>query len=364
LNNIKTIKQPEILLIDDTPEHIETVVSALKQYHFRIRVASRGSTGLKLLKDHQPDLILLDIYMPEMDGFEVCKQIKNDDNLCDIPVIFFTARNDEESIKKGFELGGQDYVTKPFHLSELLARVNTHIKLKQQNESLKEAYQELDSFCYSVSHDLKAPLCSIDKLAEYLLSDCLYKLDKDDQELITNIHDKSKEVITMIDRLLEFSKMCKSEINYQTIDLTKTFTDIYDELILLHADRTVKLQLSELPQLQGDPVMIKLLVSNLLSNAFKFTGIRNTAIIEVTCSESSHEYTISVKDNGVGFDMRHSAKLFGVFQRLHPTSEFEGSGVGLAIIQRIIKRHHGQVWITGEVNNGATLTFRLPKNIN
>ncbi|MBZ4646047.1 MAG: two-component system, sensor histidine kinase and response regulator [Petroclostridium sp.] len=361
MGKIHLISQPEILLVDDTPEHIEAAVSVLRENNFRVRIATKGNTALKLIKQHQPDLILLDIYMPEMDGFEICEIIKSNSDFSSIPVIFLTASNDEESIKKGFALGAQDYVVKPFNISELLARVNTHIKLKQQTQSLREANRELDSFCYSVSHDLKAPLLSISKLIEYLASDYLDKLDSEGQELINNIREKSMEVINIIDHLLEFSKMSEMQMQTEVIHLEQLFHKVYDELIKLQPKRQIKFNVKHLPDIKGDPVMIRLLVLNILSNALKYTRNRKKAIIEVTSSESESEYIISVRDNGVGFDMRYASRLFGVFQRLHSQNEFEGSGVGLAICQKILKRHHGKAWMIGEVDKGATFYFSFPK---
>ena len=353
--------QPEILLVEDTPEHIEAVVTVLHENNFRIRIAKKWSTALELLNQHHPDLILLDIFMPEMDGFELCRTIKCNPDFSSIPIIFLTASDDEDSIRKGFELGAQDYVVKPFNTSELLARVNTHIILKRQTESLKEANRELDSFCYTVSHNLKAPLLSINKLIEYLIADYRNKLDSEGQELVSIIQEKSVEVIAVIDHLLEFSRMCELPMQNEAIRLEQLFLDVYNELIQLQDHRQVRLILGQLPDVTGDPVMIRMLVSNIISNALKYTRNRETAAIEVSFSESENEYSFAVRDNGVGFDMRYSARLFGVFQRLHSQKEFEGSGVGLAICQKILKRHNGQAWITGEVDKGATFYFTFPK---
>ncbi|HEY3426385.1 MAG TPA: response regulator [Negativicutes bacterium] len=363
LKYVQPLNQSEILLVDDTPEHIEAAVSVLRDNNFKIRIATKGSTAFKLIKQHQPDLILLDVYMPEMDGFEVCKMIKSNSDYSSIPIIFLTSSNDEESIKKGFAVGAQDYVTKPFNTSELLARVTTHIKLKQQTEFLKQANQELDSFCYSVSHDLKAPLLSIGKLIDYLVSDYADKIDTEGQELIGNIQDKSLEVIQIIDHLLDFSRMCEMPMQIESINLEKLFREVYDELINLQPQRQVEFTITHLPSIVGDPVMIKLLVLNILSNALKYTGNREKAMINVTASESKSEYIISIQDNGAGFDMRYASRLFEVFQRLHSQREFEGSGVGLAISQRILKRHHGKAWIIGKIDEGAIFYFSFPKKI-
>lgn len=362
MENMLLSKPSDILLVDDTPEHIEAAVMVLKDSNFRIRVATSGDTALKLINNQKPDLILLDISMPQMDGFELCKLIKNTPDLSSIPVIFLTSSNDEESIRKGFDLGGQDYVIKPYNATELLARVNTHLILKRHTESLKEANQELDSFCYTVSHDLKAPLLSLSKLVEILTEDHINQLDEDGKELVFNIQEKSTEIIQTIDRLLEFSKMCEMKVHYQSLNLYDIFVDVYNDLKTIEPHRKVLLNIQPLPWVNGDRVMIKLLISNILSNAFKYTRNKETAIIDVQSTEGNNEYVFSISDNGAGFDMRYSSRLFGVFQRLHSKDEFEGSGVGLAICQRILKRHNGRAWMTGEVNKGATFYFSLPKN--
>lgn len=359
--NMLLQKSFDILLVDDTPEHIDVAVQVLKDNNFRIRVATDGNTALKLIYQQKPDLILLDIYMPQMDGFELCRLIKNTPDLKSIPIIFLTAYSDEESIRKGFELGGQDYVVKPFNASELLARVNTHLMLKCQAESLKEANKELDSFCYTVAHDLKSPLLSLNKLVEFLVEDYINQLDPVGKELLYNIKEKSSEIIHTIDRLLEFSKMCEMQVNFEILNLNEMFIEVCNELKNLEPERDIRIHIQPLPKVYGDRVLIRLLILNILSNAFKYTRNKPTAIIDIQSTEENNEYVFSVSDNGVGFDMKYSSRLFGVFQRLHTKDEFEGSGVGLAICQRILKRHNGRAWMTGEIDKGATFYFTLPK---
>ncbi|KNY29783.1 response regulator [Pseudobacteroides cellulosolvens] len=362
MENSHSSKPSDILLVDDTAEHIEAAVLVLKNSNFRIRVATSGDEALNLIYKQKPDLILLDIYMPQMDGFELCKLIKNTPDLRNIPIIFLTSYNDEESIRKGFDFGGQDYVVKPYNASELLARVNTHLILKKHTESLKEANQELDSFCYTVSHDLKAPLLSLNKLVEILAEDHINQIDENGKELISNIQEKSIEIINTVDRLLEFSKMCEMKVHYQSLNLSDIILDVYNDLKSLESHRKIILNLEPLPFIIGDSVMIRLLILNILSNAFKYTRHKETAIIDVGSMEVNNEYIFSVSDNGAGFDMKYSSRLFGVFQRLHSKEEFEGSGVGLAICQRILKRHNGKSWMKGEIDKGATFYFSLPKN--
>lgn len=364
MNSSGAIDKYEILIVDDTPEQIEMAMLVLKSNNYKVRVATKGETALKLLERQKPDLILLDIFMPEIDGFELCRIIKQNDDFKNIPIIFLTSSDDEQSIKKGFDSGAQDYVTKPFNTTELLARVKTHIKLKEQTESLYHANRELDSFCYSIAHDLKAPLLSISKLIEYLSLDYHDKLGDDGNSLINNIQKKSTELTAIINHLLEFSRMCEMDMKLEPINLNTLIQSVFDELMLAQPDRTVVLDMPRLPEITGDSIMLRILVTNILSNSLKYSARRQRAEISVEYTGHRHDYVFCIRDNGAGFDMKYSARLFQVFQRLHSSKEFEGSGVGLSICQRILKRHNGKAWMTGEVENGASFYFSFPKAVN
>jgi two-component system, sensor histidine kinase and response regulator len=362
MNSSNSIEKYEILIVDDTPEQIETAMYVLKSNNYKVRVATKGLTALKLLEKQVPDLILLDIFMPGIDGFELCKLIKANEAFKNIPIIFLTSSDDEESIKKGFDSGAQDYVTKPFNNIELLARVNTHIKLKQQTQSLSEANKELDSFCYSIAHDLKAPLLSISKLIEYLYCDYSDKFDEDANTLITNIQKKSLELTDIIDHLLEFSRMCEFEMNLEEIDVNVLFKSVYSELLLTQpSSRVIDISIQTMPIIIGDTIMMRILITNILSNSIKYTSTKEISKIDISFTENHSNLVFCIKDNGVGFDMKYSSRLFQVFQRLHSSKEFEGSGVGLSICQRILKRHNGKAWMTGEVDKGTSFYFSFPK---
>ena len=361
MDSENSIDKYEILIVDDSPEQIETAIHVLKSNNYKVRVATKGLTALKVLKKQVPDLILLDIFMPEIDGFELCKLIKENETFKNIPIIFLTSSDDEQSIKKGFDSGAQDYVTKPFNNTELLARVNTHIRLKQQTQSLFEANKELDSFCYSIAHDLKAPLLSISKLIEYLYLDYTDKLGEEANTLLLNIKKKSSELTGIIDHLLEFSHMCELRMNLEEIDMNEIFKSVYDELLLnIPASRIINMKMQPLPTITGDKIMLRLLITNILSNSFKYTSTRKISKIDIEYTQQQSNYVFCISDNGVGFDMKYSSRLFQVFQRLHSSKEFEGSGVGLSICQRILKRHNGKAWMTGEVDKGASFYFSLP----
>jgi len=252
-----------------------------------------------------------------------------------------------------FEKNREDLITKEEHFEAL----------QQVNLELRQANQELNYFCHSVAHDFKSPLQSINKLSNYLIRDYVDKVDSNGQELITHIQNKSAEVVTITDHLLELSRMSQKQITMKDIKLEPLFRGVYDELIELQPERQVVFKIKQLPMIQGDPIMIKILVTNILSNALKYTRNRKQAIIEVASVEDEKNYVISVKDNGVGFDMSDSSRLFKIFERLHSVDKFEGTGVGLVVCQKILKRHNGKAWLNGKVNEGAVFSFSFPKSL-
>jgi signal transduction histidine kinase len=356
------IKQSiNILIVDDTPEYIQMAGEILRPLGHRIRVANGGQLALKLIEQEIPSLILLDIKMPDIDGFEVCKILKANPDYNDIAIIFITSSYEEENISKGFLLGAQDYVIKPYNASELVARVKSHIKIIQQAKELMAAYHELDQFCHSISHDLKSPLQVINQLTE-LLKDELPETSTQANEIISHINTKCTQSITMIERLLEFSKMTQMACHFTTVDLNKIFSDTLKELTSLEAERQFQIDMNNLSTINANAFLISLLVQNILGNAIKFTRHKAISKIKITGTALIHNYQVTIEDNGAGFDPNYSNKLFQVFERLHSSQEFEGTGVGLAIVNRIMRRHGGSVTITAQPNIGATVTLLFPND--
>jgi len=351
----------QIMLIDDSPSSIEVAISVLRQHDYQIRIATSAATALDLLTRQLPDIILLDVNMPDIDGFTFCRQLKNLPAYKDIPIIFLTASDDESSIQTAFDLGAQDYVTKPFKTSELLARVKTHIKLRQQQQDLQRSYDELNTFCSTISHDLKSPLLSLGQLASFLQTDYENILDNNGRELISTMQEKTQEVIGIIDHLLEFSRAARMNLTRSNVDMTTLVKTVYKECCEHRPSRSIDFTTSTLPVVKADPVMLKLLLHNILSNAIKYTQKKNVPSIDFSYSITNTDYVFCCKDNGAGFDMRYADRLFQVFQRLHSSREFPGNGIGLAICQRIIQRHNGRIWLIGEVSKGTSCWFTLPK---
>ena len=350
-----------ILIVDDTPEHIHIATSLLKTLGYPIRVSTSASKALTLIEKKKPTLILLDITMPDMDGFELCSLLKENPSYSDIAIIFMTSAQDEESIKKGFALGAQDYVVKPYNSSELLARVSTHIKLASQSIQLKASYKELDQFCHTVSHDLKSPLLVLKQLVNLLTLETKDLLSPTTKEIITRIENKSDDIILMIERLLEFSRINQIQCSFEKINISDIFYSVMEELSSLEPNRKIDFIVSKsLPTVNGDKTLIKFLIQNILSNALKFSKNNELTIIKVNCSTLENYYEISIQDNGAGFDMAYKNKLFHIFERLHSKDEFDGSGVGLVIVKRIMERHNGKVSIEGKPNKGACVKLYFP----
>ncbi len=245
------------------------------------------------------------------------------------------------------------------NLSEDLRITNT--SLESTTQQLIAANNELEAFSYSVSHDLRAPLRAIDGFSGALFEDYHDRLDDEGKRLLNVIRNEAQRMGCLIDDLLTLSRMGRKGIRSSSIDMRELAESVFNELKATAPNRNLQFKIDILPPARGDTSMIRQVFANLLSNAIKFTKTEEVTVIEVAGKVEENENIYYIRDNGIGFDMKYVKKLFGVFQRLHSEEEFEGTGVGLAIAQRIIKRHGGRVWAEGKVNGGATFYFTLPK---
>ncbi len=250
-------------------------------------------------------------------------------------------------------------ITERKRAEEEILRLNED--LKYQNVQLEESNRELDAFSYSVSHDLRAPLRHMAGFMELLQKRSWPQLDETGRHYMTVISESSIRMGMLIDDLLAFSRIGRSEMQTATIRANKLVQEAIGELREETKERDIAWKIAELPVICGDPSLLRLVLVNLISNALKFTRTRPRAEIEIGCTEEEDEFVFFVRDNGVGFDMNYTEKLFGVFQRLHHRDEFEGTGIGLANVRRIVSRHGGRAWAEGSLDQGATIYFSLPK---
>jgi light-regulated signal transduction histidine kinase (bacteriophytochrome) len=232
--------------------------------------------------------------------------------------------------------------------------------VRERTAALEAANKELESFSYSVSHDLRSPLRAIDGFSRMLLEDHAATLDAEGRRLLGVIRDNSRKMDELIDDLLEYSRLGRKPLEAAAIDMKRLVEEVLAQLPAGDGSAP-RLELGELPPARGDRTLLKQAWTNLLANAIKFSGKREQPLIAVSGREDGAQCVYCVKDNGAGFDMRYQGKLFSVFQRLHGEDEFEGTGVGLAIVQRVIARHGGRVWAEGAVDAGAAFFFSLPK---
>jgi light-regulated signal transduction histidine kinase (bacteriophytochrome) len=239
-------------------------------------------------------------------------------------------------------------------------RRRIEIALRESRTTLEAVNKELEAFTYSVSHDLRAPLRAVDGFSQAVLEDFGPTLPAGGQHQLQVIRESARRMGQLIDDLLAFSRLGRSPLSRQTVDMDALVRSTLADLAPESAERQIAITVGELPPAHGDPALLKQVWVNLLSNALKYTRRRQRAVIEVGCTISpAHEKIYFVRDNGAGFDMHYAHKLFGVFQRLHRADEFEGSGVGLAIVQRVISRHGGRVWAESVPKQGATFYFTL-----
>ena len=233
---------------------------------------------------------------------------------------------------------------------------------KQAEEALEAANKELEAFSYSVSHDLRAPLRAVDGFSRVLLEKYEAQLPSEAQRYLRLVRDNAQQMGRLIDDLLTFSRLSRQPLKLQPVSLAKLVRQALQDLRSEQEGKRVEFEIADLPPCSADPALLKQVWLNLLANALKYTRKREVARIEIGSHAEGGEHVYFVRDNGVGFDMRYANKLFGVFQRLHRAEEYEGTGVGLAIVQRIIHHHGGRVWAEAEVDKGATFYFTLAQN--
>ncbi len=359
-----------ILLVDDTPANLDVLRKILEEEGLTISVALNGEMALKIAPNLIPDLILLDIMMPGIDGFETCEQLKNDPVTKDIPVIFLSAKSDTSDVLQGFSVGGLDYITKPINSEEVLVRVRTQLQLRMQTKKLEETQGKLErsnknlqEFASVVSHDLKAPLRNILRLGEFLKEDCSDQLDKNGQDYINTISVLTDRMTKLIDGLLEFSKITEDARPLEILDLKEIIKEVMDNLQVSIIETEGIINIGELPKINGNPVLIIQLFQNLIANALKFHKREEAPVIKVYGQSTNNEFCeIFVEDNGIGFEEKYTEKIFLPLKRLVAQEEYEGSGIGLALCKKIVDHHKGTITCRSQPGKGTKFTLSFPIN--
>jgi len=369
--------KPKILIVDDKAENLLVLEAVLGNLEVEIIKAESGNEALKLILRHDFALALLDIQMPGMDGYELAGILREHKKTVNLPFIFISAvYTDNLNVFKGYERGAFSFITKPFQPEILVNKVKLFIEKHQQeialyklnlnlekkNAELVYINKELEGFAYSVSHDLRAPLRAINGFAQMLYEDYHEELNLDALRLLDVIRTNAMKMGLLIDDLLEFSRLGRKEISKVAIEMSQLWKLALNE-INTNTSHCANVVIDPMPTVYADRPMIYQVLVNLLANAIKYSSKTEHPMINIKSYEKNGTIVFMISDNGVGFDNLYANKLFGVFQRLHSSDAFEGTGVGLALVKRIVNKHGGEVWATGELNKGATFYFSLPKAV-
>jgi len=368
--------KPRLLIVEDDAIVVADITVRLAQMGYEVvGSAARGEEALALAERLQPDLVLMGIHLQgAMDGITVASELRARLHL---PVVFVTADGEGATFQRAKEAEPLGFVLKPIEDRELrividmaLSKHQAQRRLQEFNADLEQrvaartaelvaANKDLDAFCYSVSHDLRAPLRAVDGYARILADDYAPHLDSEGQRICAVIQQGARNMGKLIEDLLAFSRVGRTEMQLSVVDMAALARSIFFEVTSPAERERIDFQVAAVPDALVDPSLIRQVWRNLLANAIKFSSIRPRAVIEVKATVGDGEIVYSVTDNGAGFDMQFANKLFGVFERLHSLKDFEGTGVGLAIVRRIIERHGGRTWASGELGLGATVYFTL-----
>jgi two-component system, sensor histidine kinase and response regulator len=378
-----------ILMVDDEPANLEALEAILEPLGQHLYRASCGTEALRCVLDRDYAVILLDVQMPDMSGIETAALIRERERSRTTPIIFLTGVvKTSEMVFKGYSTGAVDYLMKPIVSGILRAKVEVFVELavarsklqqeiaersriateivklnmalEQRNEDLIAANSDLEAFGHSVSHDLRMPLRHIHAYVSMLEESARAKLDGEEHRQLRVIREAARRMGQLIDDLLAFSRIGRAEMAKARIDNSALVRQVIADMQPDLTDRRIAWDINSLPAVNGDVNLMRQVWENLLANAVKYTRPREQANIAVAAVVQDNEIIFSVTDNGVGFDPAYADRLFGVFQRLHSEKQFEGTGVGLANVRRIVQRHGGRTWAEAKPNEGASFYFSLP----
>ncbi|MFA7382585.1 MAG: response regulator [Desulfurivibrionaceae bacterium] len=367
--------KPAILIVDDREENLLALDRLLAQTGGVVVKAKNGNDALKTCLNHDFALAILDVNMPEMNGYELAELMRGERIHSTVPIIFVTAAyHKEEHIFQGYSAGGVDYLVKPLQAEILLNKVKIFLDIYRQKQEiiqlnaaladraaeLEAANRELESFNRTVSHDLRSPVINIANFCRILSEKHAHSLDDKGRKYLRIIQEEALRMDKLIHTLLGFCRLSRQKMQLREVDLSALAKTISRELQLSDQGRKAEFIIAEHLSCRGDQDLLKVALSNLLGNAWKYSAKEPLARIEFgAISGDEPPLTYYVRDNGVGFNRNYEDKLFKIFQRLHSTADFEGHGVGLVTVERIIERHGGKIWAESEEGEGATFYFTL-----
>jgi two-component system, sensor histidine kinase and response regulator len=377
-----------ILMVDDQPENLVALEAMLEGLGQHLIAARSGRDALRTLLTVDAAVILLDVKMPDMDGFETAELIRARERTRNTPIIFLTAADRSEALAlRGYAVGAVDYLVKPVIPELVRSKVAVFVELARRSqqlsrqadrlrqseqaareladaravllEDLEQKTREMETFSYAVSHDLRAPLRRIDGFSRALLEAETGRLEQRSADFLQRIRQATVDMSDLIDGMLALARVARADLRVRPVDFSSIAETVAAQLHESDPARSVDVVIRPHVEGSGDPQLLRVVLQNLLDNAWKFTRTRPAAQIEFGTLHQHSDPTYFVRDNGVGFETAYADRLFKPFQRLHPAREFEGTGIGLATVHRIIQRHGGRVWAESTPGEGATFSFTL-----
>ncbi len=360
----------DILIVDDTTANLRLLSRMLVKQGYKVRAAASGVWALKAVQASPPDLILLDIMMPDMDGYEVCQQLKAGEQTRDIPIIFISALNTEKDKVKAFTAGGVDYVTKPFQVAEVLARVKTHLTLQILQKKFQQKNAELDAIAHTVSHDLKNPLAVLVGQSSMLKYGYAQMSDEEIYQYLAEIEQEGLQMSNIVDELLLLASVRQmEEIETRALDMGRIMAEVQERLAYLIEEHQANIIWPDnWPVAVGYGQWIQEVWVNYISNALKYGGRPPRIELGSDTMDHSMDYRslpagryirFWVRDNGPGLSPEEHARLFTPFERLQQTRA-KGHGLGLSIVRRIVEKLGGQAGAESKIGEGSTFYFTLP----
>ena len=372
-----------ILIVDDVPANLEVVSRHLENHGYHAVVAQSGQEGVERAERVRPNLILLDVLMPGIDGFETCRRLKADAHTHDIPVIFMTALGDTADKLAGFEAGAVDYMTKPLDGAEVRARIDTHLtlhrlrrELAEQNTqlqreiaahaelqaALERSNHELEQLAYVASHDMQEPLRMVASYLQLVADRYRGRLDADADEFIGYAVDGAKRMQALINDLLSYSRLGTKARPFEPTDCNAVAHTALHHLQVAIEESGAHIDCGPLPAVRGDATQLLQLFQNLLANAIKFRRAGEPPLVRLSAQAVDDGWRFAVRDNGIGIAPEYFERVFVLFQRLHGRTEYPGTGIGLALCKKIVERHGGLIGVESELGRGSTFWFTLPRS--
>jgi signal transduction histidine kinase len=404
----------KILIVEDSPTQAQLLRDLLDGQGYQSMVASCGKEALEFLEDHEPDLIFTDVVMPEMDGYELTRTIKESEALSHIPVIMLTSLSDPEDVVRALDAGLDFYLTKPFDQQHLLSKVEsvlgspsvkrdgeirqavevaiggkthevrlspghflnllvstyenavwmndkllrTQLELRSLNHDLENKVTELGDFSYAVSHDLKAPLRAVSQLASWIASDQREALDDNGKEMLNLLLTRLDRMHNLIEGILSYARIGRSSEDETLLDLNVLVSEIID---MLAPPETFEVTIEgQLPEITFQRTLAIQVFQNLISNSIKYMD-KPDGVITIACEDMDSFWRFSVEDNGPGIDKKYHEKIFGMFQTLTARDEYESTGIGLSLVKKIVDLSDGTIWVDSAEGEGTAFFFTLPK---